>query len=376
MGAKNTLKNTWHGMPVAQAMLCLGASLMLCLAGCEYRITQAEFMDMLRATEESPTTQPAAGVRPGQTVIDKRLGLYRLGADDVVGVGVTGPSEKAAVPAVQVRVTSRGTVELPLVGEVAVDGLTLEEAEAAIRRAYVPKYLPQAVVHVEVVSPHTIHVLVVDGLGAPKMVELRRNERNLLFAMARAGGGPQACSGVVTLRQVRQPGKEVTLNLSDPAGLEAALALEPLERGDIVILHGVQSNTIFVGGLVNAPRPQTYAPGTHVTILQALAAAGGLRTDVIPREATLIRRLDGRDVHVRLDLDRLATGKDENIALAAGDILWVPETLETRFHDFINRTLYLRVGASATYSAWYSDIGSQRYGDSKAAESGAVFITP
>jgi hypothetical protein len=108
---------------------------------------------------------------------------------------------------------------------------------------------------------------------------------------------------------------------------------------------------VIVGGLVNFPRPQVYPPRTQVTALQAIAAAGGLRTDVWPKEATLIRRLpDGTDAHVRLDLARLSTGEDPNILLAAGDILWVPETAETRIQDFINKNFFIRAGLNANMS--------------------------
>jgi hypothetical protein len=150
-------------------------------------------------------------------------------------------------------------------------------------------------------------------------------------------------------------GDTVTLNLHDPEQVKAAVALPPLEDGDIVSVEASVPNTIFVGGLVNAPRPQEYPPGTTTTVLQAIAASGGLRTDVTPREGTLIRRLpDGRDVQVKLDMDRITKGKDPNITLLAGDVLWVPETVETRVQDWINRNAFIRVGASATYSLNYS----------------------
>jgi hypothetical protein len=64
---------------------------------------------------------------------------------------------------------------------------------------------------------------------------------------------------------------------------------------------------------------------------------------------------DGHDVHVRLDLDRIAMGADPNIELAAGDILWVPHTLETRILEFVNRNFFLRAGASVTYTATAAD---------------------
>jgi protein involved in polysaccharide export with SLBB domain len=109
-------------------------------------------------------------------------------------------------------------------------------------------------------------------------------------------------------------------------------------------------NIIFVGGLVNAPQPQHYPAGVNVTVLQSLVGAGGLRMDLFPREATLIRRMpDGSDAHVRLDLLRIQSGQDPNIELAAGDVLWVPHTIETRIEEFLNRNVFLRGGAVVTY---------------------------
>jgi len=86
-------------------------------------------------------------------------------------------------------------------------------------------------------------------------------------------------------------------------------------------------------------------------IQQALAAAGGVRTDVFPKEGTLIRHLpDGRDVQVKLNLDQLARGEDPNLTLAAGDILWVPETFGTRFMQFVNSNIFFRAGVSVNYN--------------------------
>jgi hypothetical protein len=50
----------------------------------------------------------------------------------------------------------------------------------------------------------------------------------------------------------------------------------------------------------------------------------------------------------------------------------VPHTLSTRINDFINRNVYLRAGASATYGAYYSDHGAQYYGDLKRRDTGVI----
>jgi protein involved in polysaccharide export with SLBB domain len=249
-------------------------------------------------------------------------------------------------------VDREGYITLPSVGKIQVAGQDLSEVGAAIREAYVPTVLKDVSVHVEIDKVRETSVLLVGAVDVPRLVKLRRNERNLLHAIATTEelGVSEAASGRVTLRRIREP-EEVTLDLRRPEDIQAALRMAPLEDGDIVELHADQANTIFVGGLVNFAYPQEYRRGTKITVLQAIAAARGLRTDLTPREATLIRRMpDERDVHVRLDLERLRTGKDPNILLAAGDILWIPDSLETRVQDFVNRNIFLRAGVSVNYS--------------------------
>jgi len=142
----------------------------------------------------------------------------------------------------------------------------------------------------------------------------------------------------------------------------------------MVVVEAATPNTIFVGGLVIAPRPQSYPPGVRVSVLQALAAAGGLRLDVFPREATLIRRApDGRDVHVKLDLNRLKNNRDPNFLLAAGDVLWVPHTVETRIHEWIGQNISLRAGAAANANVTYHVISGEDRMD-RETDGGGTFI--
>jgi polysaccharide export outer membrane protein len=269
-----------------------------------------------------------------------------------------------------VRVSRQGEIELPYVGKIKVGGMVLEDVEKAIQTAYVPKVYKDLIAHVEVVLPETTNVLVVGAVTRPGLVQLRRTQRSLLHAIVGAEGASSVASGLVTLRRLRRPAEEVTLNLRDPEELRASLTLDPLEQGDIVTVQAAMPNTIFVGGLVMTAHPQPYPPGIAPTVLQAIAASGGLRTDVTPREATLIRRMpDGRDVHVKLNLDRITTGQDRNIELAAGDILWVPDTVETRVQDWINRNIFLRAGVSATWNISYNTTGLNWLNNNAKAES-------
>ncbi len=334
----------WLFLPIMVASLAM-------FPGCkstDSRISLHELVAKERVLSEMPPQS-----QPGESISDSNdpLGPYRVGSGDVLRVTVTSGDQREAAAAVQTRVDRRGEIELFLVSAIRVLDLELEDVEDSIRSAYVPNVYRSAVVHVELVSYDATNVLVIGAVIEPGLIALRRTERNMLYAIDGAGGVANIASGRVTLRRIGNPKDEATFDLTDPMQLQRALSIPPLQRGDILEVHAAQPNTVFVGGLVNRGSPQAYPPGTRVTILQALAAAGGLRTDVMPSEGTLIRRLpDGSEAHVKLDLDRLACGDDPNIMLAAGDILWVPETFETRLRDFINRNFFIRAGVSVNYN--------------------------
>jgi len=348
---------------------------LLLLAGCsDHRMSMAEFMAL---QDQRQQAAPEAEQKVTAQRLDRKLGPYRVGPSDVLAVVVTGADQAAPFPPVQVRIDRDGKIDLPVVGAVKVADMELEDVENAIHAAYVPRVLKDAAVHVQVSDVATTNVLVVGAVTRPGLVPLRRTERDVFHAIVNAGGlVSEFASGRATLCRVRQPEDKVTLDLTQPEGVQAALTLDPLEHGDILTVHAATPNTYFVGGLVNAPHPQQYPQGVEMTVLQVLAASLGLRTDISPREATLIRRMpDGTDAHVKLDLDRMTTGKDPNLVLAAGDVLWVPHTFKTRVQDWINRNVFVRAGVTATAGANYNAYGTE-YLNSNAERSSANFIQP
>ncbi|MBI4581890.1 MAG: polysaccharide biosynthesis/export family protein [Planctomycetes bacterium] len=350
----------------AVRLVALGGMVIGAVGGCEeHRISLAEFQEIQeKQVHKTPATQPATTPEQAKAMINEALGPYQVGPGDVLRVVMTGMDQQGQLPPLDVRLDRNGDAEMPGLGKVHLGDLALEAVEQAIRSAYVPKVYREAVVYVSLVDTETTDVLVVGSVALPGLVSLKRTDRNLLHAVVAAGGLSELASGEVVLQRLREPGQSAELQLTEPVGLQTALALAPLESGDIVTVRAATPNTIFVGGLVNAPRPQIFPSGVPVTLLQALASSGGLRTDVTPHEATLIRRMpDGQDVQVKLNLDRVATGKDPNITLAAGDILWVPESLETRIQDWVNKNVFLRVGGTATagYGFDYSSTGANPF---------------
>lgn len=349
MNGYRRIKRSKLGRRTALTHICTVLVLGAWAAGCsEHRISLDEFVAMNQEMQQAVGADVSA---ESAALIDRELGPYRIGQGDVLGVSITSLEQAAPFPALMVRVDRDGNIDLPNVSQVKVAGLELEDVDKAIHNSYVPAVFRDVVVYATLVEPRTTNVLVRGAVALPGMVRLPRSERNLVLAITTAGGASDLASGKITLRRVRRPTEEVVLDLTTPQGVRAALSLDPLENGDIIIVHAAMPNMVFVGGLVNAPQPQAYPAGVGVTVLQAIAGSAGLRTDVFPKEATLTRHMqDGTDVHVKLNLGRIACGKDPNISLAAGDILWVPHTIATRIQEWVSQNVFFRVGASVNYN--------------------------
>jgi len=331
--------------------ITVGVFLLCVIIGCsDHRMEVEEFLEMQEQARKScATTQPCKKAAD-KVAIDRELGPYKVGPSDVLTITlITALDQTTLSPPIQVRVDQKGEIRLPLVGTIKVGGLEMHEVDTAIRTAYVPKVYRDMSIFVDVVRPELTNVLVTGAVVNAGLVPLRRTERDLLRAIVGAGGVTEMASGKVTLRRLRHPGNELTLNLGCPDDVRAALALAPLENGDMITVHAAVPNIIFVGGLVNAPQAQSYPPGVEITVLQAIAGSGGLRTDLTPREATLVRRMpDGKDLHVKLNLDKISKGESPNLTLAAADILCVPFTVQTFIEDWINQHIYIRGGAAAS----------------------------
>lgn len=90
-----------------------------------------------------------------------------------------------------------------------------------------------------------------------------------------------------------------------------------------VIVAQVNSMMIYVIGKVQ--KPGRYALNTNVTVMQALAIAGGLNPFAKPGDIKIFRE-GHSDKYLRFDYDQVSKGKQfkQNILLRRGDLVVVP----------------------------------------------------
>lgn len=291
---------------------------------------------------------------------------------DAVQVTIATGVEEGQVPQWDVDIDASGNVDVPLVGRVPVGGLTPHVAaqrihQEAIRRgAFVdPK------VSLRIVKKRSFRVSVVGAVNKPNNYDLPVASSDLLTALGMAEGlsldadttveirhTPAALEAMTANPPILDAGGEVALVSHEKSApkqvvhvdLENLDALDPedlrLLDGSVVSVSRRKKRIVNVLGLVNRPSSIEMPDGEDLTLLAAVAQAGGPTLSVADK-VNIVRTPPGSDkpITIEASLSDARSGGPSNLVLAHGDIVNVAETPTTFALDAI-RTFF-RVGFSA-----------------------------
>lgn len=84
------------------------------------------------------------------------------------------------------------------------------------------------------------------------------------------------------------------------------------------------SKRIYVLGEVKEPGSYPYE--SNLTIVEAFALAGGATNRAATNGTKLTRKVDGKEIQVRVPMQEIVEGRRENLKLLPGDVIYVPES--------------------------------------------------
>lgn len=245
-------------------------------------------------------------------------GDYLLGPGDLLEIKVFESERLNAT----VRVSSRGDVSLPLLGEINLKGKTAAEAERLIENRYRETYIRDPHVSIFVKEHFSQRVTVVGQVVHPGTYDYPSRLR-LLDAIALAGGLREKAGSEVHVRRIGgMPGggaqQSVVVDL-DNLIKEGRTDLNiRINGGDVVFIP--EAGSFFVDGAVR--RPGEYLIRGNMSLQEALLSAGGLAGYAKPKNSVLLRKSEnGRREEIRIDLT--APEVSDAITIADGDILFV-----------------------------------------------------
>jgi polysaccharide biosynthesis/export protein len=268
----------------------------------------------------------------------------RIGPGDQIHVTVVDSPELDQHP----RVTDAGEVPLIGVGAVKIAGLTPAEAATAVHdKLIAAHYLnhPEVTVTVEQYATQTVSVLgQVRASGAYPI----GTARPVVDVLALAGGLNEVADRNIVIERRGDPEHPLHYNLANDGvvALQTSVLVYP---GDTVMVP--KAGIVYVLGDVNRPGGFVMDNNsTELTLLQALARAGGVSRTAKQGHAKLLRK-DATGYHeTQLSLGEIQKGKQQDIALAPGDVLYVPFSYAKNIAVSGSSGIISSVSSAAVYS--------------------------
>jgi len=238
---------------------------------------------------------------------------YRLGAGDTMHVTVFQNADLT----VDVRVSESGIISYPLLGSVELGGLTIAAAEKKIASMLKEqKFVQQPQVNIVMTQVRGNQVSVLGQVNRPGRYPLETFNTRISDMLALAGGTTGTGSDIVILTSTRN-GKPFRKEIDIPS-----LFLDDnrkddilVEGGDIIYVH--RAPMYYIYGEVQ--RPGSYRLERNMTLMQALAQAGGPTMRGSQRSIKIFRRgADGKPEQISLEL---------SAGVNSDDVFYVRESL-------------------------------------------------
>jgi len=242
-----------------------------------------------------------------------------IGGGDLLKVSVFGVQALDE----QVRVSAKGYVSLPLIGDVHIAGLTTGEAQSVIQHKLVEGNFmvdPQVSVFEMEYASQGVSVLgEVQKPGVYPMLGVHR----LFDVLSLAGGMTPKAGSSVTLSHRDNPAEPRNISLGGDVAKASAANIEVLP-GDTVVVS--RAGVVYVVGDVKDPMGITMDNGSEMTVLKAIAMAGGANITAALNASKIIRRTKQGPQETPLELKKIMSAKAPDPKLEAEDIVFVPNS--------------------------------------------------
>ncbi|MHB8901306.1 MAG: polysaccharide biosynthesis/export family protein [Thermoguttaceae bacterium] len=302
----------------------------------------------------------------------------QIGIGDLLEIGVFSGYGTGKMDPVKVNVGPDGAADVPLIGQVAVKGMTPDEAARTIEQVAKERDVfrtPHVFVRIEEQRKNRIYVSgAVNKQGA---IEIPRGNSTLLGAILEAGGltddaspdvmirrpalsanTPDAVRGnplrlagdagsVVLASYDEGPGEQAeTFEVNLVSATQEGTGVYYLDDGDVVHVKKRPERKFQVSGLVRSPGEFDMPPNDDVYLVNAIGLAGGLSLSLAD-SIIISRRVPGKDEPVTIKAShREALMNRGNIRIQENDLILVEDTPATALFQTIEKFFRFSVGSS------------------------------
>ena len=238
---------------------------------------------------------------------------FTLSSGDLISISVFMQDYSATV-----RVKMDGTVQLPLVGSIPVQGLSVQRAQNLIaERLRTGGFFNEPEVTIRVLDTVNGTVIVTGEVRAQIPVTTERSLRDVLLY---AGGLPANANHTV---KIVRPGvaEPIVVNLGPDLAASSAANI-PVRPHDIIQIS--RASVVYVLGAFGRQGSVPLDQATPLTLLQLAALSGGINYEGRYQDLRLIRTVGTERKVVEVDIKKIRDGKADDPILQANDIVFLP----------------------------------------------------
>jgi len=219
-----------------------------------------------------------------------------------------------------VQVTEDGTVVLPLIGKVQVNGMTIPQVTAKITAELADGYINRPQVNVFVQNFRNRKVTILGEVNRPGLQEFS-GQATLLEMISAAGGLAADAGDTVSIKRM-EGGKEKVIEI-DLKSLVTGGDLSrniPVQENDSIYVS--KSGMCFITGEV--VKPGTYPCSSETTVLKLVALASGFTGKANKSGVTIVRIVENQETKTKAK--QTFKGVDLDAKLIADDVVIVRES--------------------------------------------------
>ena len=264
------------------------------------------------AGETSATT--AAQTSPANQSLLYPGGDFTLSVGDLISVAVFLQPEYGAT----VRLKADGTAQLPFIGSVPLQGLTVQAAQSLIaERLRTGGFYKEPDVMIKVLDTVNGAVLITGEVRAQIPVTNARSLRDVLLT---AGGLPANANHTV---KIVRPGvaEPIVVDLG-PDLAASSTANIPVHPHDVIQI--TRASVVYVLGAFGHQGSVPLDQATPLTLLQLAALSGGINFEGDYNDLRLIRTVGTERKMIKVDIKKIRDGKADDPILQANDIVFLP----------------------------------------------------
>jgi polysaccharide biosynthesis/export protein len=248
---------------------------------------------------------------------------YRIGPRDLLSVVVFEDDKLSG----ERRVAENGTINMPLLGDVPVTGKTTAEIALQLKRLLEEKWMQRASVDVQIREYRSRPISVLGAVQNPGNLSFS-GRWTLLEALTAAGGLANNHGRFVLILRRADNGlsDQISIDLDDLLVRGDPRANIPIFGNDLINVPPAVDLTVYCLGEVMRPGALTFKSSERVTVLAAIAHAGGLTDRAANKILVKRARPDDGPAEITMDYKRVLAGKEADVELRSGDVVVIKES--------------------------------------------------